>query len=192
MQKLTTAVLLSCLIVSVSFVPASAEDAPPVPRLHHFSINPATTQFLSAFTAYAQAVKDQGSQGVKKIATSDFALRQGNQSVQGEKAFKELGTCMDDFSKEGFTASFRPLSISGTEVVALTRETFQMQIGSTRASAIYYRKQTWRMTPQGWKLAVIEIQDAEDFDNTAGLGFTVTPEAQEKPAKAQEKPTMVK
>ena len=112
--------------------------------------------------------------------------------MHGKKAFQELADYMDDLPKEGFTASFRPLSISGTEVVALTRETFQMQIGSTRASAIYYRKQTWRMTPQGWKLAVIEIQDAEDFDNTAGLGFTVTPEAKDAPAKAQEKPTMVK
>ena len=194
MQKVTTAVLLSCLLVPVSHVPACADTAPPVPspdrfnskpvpRLHRFSINPATTQFLSAFTAYAQAVKDQGSQGVKKITTSDFALRQGNQSSQGEQAYKELAACMDDFPKKGYAVSVRPVSVSGTEAIALTRETFQMHLGSARGAVIYYGKQTWRMTPQGWKLAVIEIQDGKDFDNGYGFRFTTTSQAKENPAK---------
>ena len=203
MQKMTTAVLLSCLLAPVSLAPASADEVPsvpspyrfstnPAPRLHHDSMTPATTQFLRAFTAYAQAVKDQGAQGVRTLAASDFSLRQGNQAVQGDKAFQELGSYMDDFPKDGFTASVCPLSISGTQAVALTRETIQTQFGFTRAWATYYRKQTWRMTPQGWKLAVIEIQDEKEFDNAYGLRFMVTPEAKDNPAKAQGRPDVVK
>ena len=206
MQKVTTAVLLSCLLVPISLVPAYAEEAPlvpsprhfntnPVPRLHRLSMNPATAQFLSAFAGYAQAVQEQGSQGVKTLATSDFALRQGNQSVQGEKAFKELGTWMDGSSNDGFTVAVHPLSTSVTALIALTRETYRFHSGAMAVAATYYRKQTWRMTPQGWKLAIMEVeteQGAKDFDKAQGPILILTAEAKDNLAEAQEKLGVVK
>ena len=190
MRNLVTAALLSCLLVSV--VLAHADNAAAISTPLKLSVSPVTKQFVSVYFAYAQATEDHGVQGVKEFTTSDFVFRSPGASSRGKKAYDELSTCIDCFSSARLTAAVRPLTITGTKAVVLTRETFSDKINSTSVAATYYWKQTWRMTPQSWKLASIETQPAEDYDKVQGLTFITETSAKHNTVKLHEQQSMVK
>lgn len=182
---ITAALFLSCLLL-----PACADDTAPLSPLRA-QLTPATMEFVHVCFAYAQAIRDHGVQGVKQFTTSDFVLRSPSESSHGDKAYKELSDCIDCFHGDPFTASVHPLTINKAQAVVLTRNTFQLQLGTARGSVISEWKQTWRKTAQGWKLVQMET-DPGAMDNVQGLTFTTESLAKDKPVKAQAKQNVVK
>ena len=82
-----------------------------------------------------------------------------------------------------------------SDAVALSQEayTYPVKFHNHHAivTATYCWKQTWRNTPQGWKLACMEPY-REDFDKVQGVTFTMLRDAKSDPAKTQAKQNVVK
>lgn len=178
---IVAAVLLSCLHSL-----ARAGSLVIVPSGINLRMNHATVQFVGVYTAYAQAIKDHGVQGLKEFTTSDFALREQDRTLTGEKAFKELSAYLDDLHNTLSTVSVRPLAVNGNNAMVLTRETYKTQINNRTVTLTWYWKQTWRKTARGWKLAT-NRRDEGNFDKMQGLTFTVVPQAKDlmQPSKVK-------
>ena len=190
MQKMTaTAILFAFFLAS-----AHADDpAAAVPSPFSLRPNPTTTQFVKAYAAYAIAVKDHGVEGLKAFAAPDFVIYSQGRPLRGEDAFKEIGKI--GLLENCFSAAVHPLSVTGTDAAALSEETYMSPAKSHNQDAswsfTYDWKQTWRKTPQGWKLARIERYPG-DFAHLEGVTYTVLRDSKSEPAKAQEKQNMVK
>jgi len=190
-QKMTTTAILLLFLLAH----AHADDTVAVPDNLNLAAklgaSPATIQFVRVYTAYAKAIQDHGIDGVKAFATPDFVMHSQGQLLRGEAAFKELGTCMIDTPGTRFTASIRPLTVTGTDAVVMMQDAYAFYIQTTRVTATYYWKQNWHKTTQGWKIAIIEKYGG-DFDKAQGAKYTIQPKAKSEPAKTQAKQNVVK
>jgi|GEM_PF-5840930 len=140
--------------------------------------DPAAAQFLGVYAAYAQAVRDRGTQGLKEVAAPDFALSSQGRRLTGEQAFKELSPYLDGLRGKPFKVSFHLLALNGYGAVLLTQETSETQVSKETMTLTWQWKQTWRKTASGWKLAVTQ-RDRRDLGTLEGTTFTVTPPAQD-------------
>ena len=59
------------------------------------------------------------------------------------------------------------------------------------SSVIFDWKQTWRETPEGWKLTRIQEWQG-DFAHLEGVTYTVLRDSKSEPAKAQENQNVAK
>ena len=185
-QTLAAAILIFCL-----FAAAYADDTAAAPNLLKLKSSPETIQLVKAYTSYAQAVRDHGVEGLKPFVTPDFALEGDGPPLTGQAAFKELDACFVGLDKNHFAASVHPLTVTRTDAVALTQQTYSFQNQTAKWTATYCWKQTWRKTAQGWKLSSMEPYRG-DFGRVEGVTFTVLPKASSEPAGAQEKQNVVK
>lgn len=115
---------------------------------------PAVRRFvLSAYDAYALAVKQHGVDKLQKITAPNFTMCLGGKTLQGTEAFAALEQPLQDLQNTVFSVSIPKITLTRTTAVALTVETMGRKLDAdTTVTTKQYRTQTWRKTLHGWKL----------------------------------------
>lgn len=124
MQNLIQQLTSSAILLLFLLASAHADDTVGVPNAFNLRPSPATIGFVKVYAAYAKSVRDHGVEGLKTSVTPDFTLGGEGKPLTGEAAFKEIDACRINLPGTRFSAAIHPLSVTETDAVALTEETY--------------------------------------------------------------------
>ncbi len=158
MQAKSSITLMLWLILSGSTLPATA-------ALLSLGNNgrPAVRRFVaSAYYVYEQGVKEHGVAGLQKITSPDFILSLDGKNYKGQEAFAALEQPLKGLQDGVFYVNIPKVTLTRNTAVALTVETAGRKLDpETTVVTTRYWTQTWRKTPQGWRLVASDQRPPE-------------------------------
>ncbi len=150
-------------------------------------MQPGAREFLQIYFRYADGLRTDGSKGLKDLLAPDFRILGDQGWVRGSKALAAIDQYSSLFRGGALSVRLRQVRIAGNQAVVMTREdgTVGMPIpgalrnpapgvnvNSAKLTMSWTWKQTWRKTPQGWRLAQMEQAPNKVKDDDAV--YTVT------------------
>ena len=149
MQAKSITALMFWLILSGSALPATA-----APLFLGNNGRPAVRRFVaSAYSVYAQGIKEHGVAGLQKVTSPDFTLSLDGKDYKGQEAFAALEQPLKGLQDGVFYVNIPKVTLTKNTAVALTVETVGRRLDpETTVATTRYWTQTWRKTPQGWRL----------------------------------------
>jgi hypothetical protein len=136
--------------------------------------------FLPVYMRYIDAINTRGVDGLKDLTASNFIVKWDRDSRTGAKAFQYLKTHILDPRKgdEVLTAvKLRRLVFTGDRAIVQTEETQEYFFGNKpggQSFETWIWKQTWRKTPEGWRLILWEPGDDKLPSAPVTHSYTVT------------------
>lgn len=137
--------------------------------------NAALKTLLPIYRNYVRVVQAQGTQGIRKLAASDFTLRGGGKEFRGAKAFAEISRYADGLKGAKLAVTVEPVTVTASRAVVFVKEAATMRIDATATGrASWFWKQAWRKTPQGWKLTLLERAEERKRRQTSPVTLTIS------------------
>ncbi len=151
------------------------------------------TPFLACYRDYLTATNQDEANGLRKVAVADFAIHDdySGKTLRGEEAFVDAQKVYDGTKNNvGHFIRFRVAKQTDQYAIVYAEETISDIVDvkdaltpeqlakvtakglktTSKSTATWGWKHTWRKTPQGWKLASLARDQRPNAERQATVG----------------------